>query len=215
MLKLQNLEGHFRPLLPGLLASTGQQSQRLCTRQRKPAFPQINQLQLSKEASARAIPVHRCRGRTAARWPTRTLWRGEVKRPAPLANKTETRKRKVNKGSETREEPAGRALQAAASQSDCPAVPSFLQRPARPGGLGDQATLQLQQPLLRILENLKIGVSWEWPFFSCRAMVQTINRHRHKPHRTPEKKKGNKKVQKTFPERRESQGPKASSASGL
>lgn len=83
MLKLQNLEGHFRPLLPGLLASTGQQSQRLCTRQRKPAFPQINQLQLSKEASARAIPVHRCRGRTAARWPTRTLWRGEVKQARP------------------------------------------------------------------------------------------------------------------------------------
>lgn len=47
------------------------------------SFPAINQLQLSKEASARAIPVHRCRGRTAARWPTRTLWRGEVKQARP------------------------------------------------------------------------------------------------------------------------------------
>lgn len=50
---------------------------------------------------------------------------GEVSRPAPLANNTEKRKRKVNKGSEIREEPAGQALHSAASQSDLPSSPLF------------------------------------------------------------------------------------------
>lgn len=123
MLKLQNLEGHFQPLLPGLLASTWQQSQCLCTRQRKPAFLLIIQLQLSKKASVRVIPVRRFRGRTAARWPIpfslahEDTEEGRGKAGLPLWQTRQKWKRKVNKGSEIREEPAGQ------TQSDVPSSP--------------------------------------------------------------------------------------------
>lgn len=131
----------------------------------------------------------------------------------------QTRQRK-GKGKSTKEMKSGRSRPDKLSVQQhlrviCPAVPSFLQRPTClptdhpcPGGLGNQGTLQLQKPLLGILKNLKIGVSWEWPFFSCKAMVQTTNRQRHKPCRMPEKKKGNKKVQKNLSRKNRVPGPK-------
>lgn len=80
-----------------------------------------------------------------------------------------------------------------------PGAPSFLQWPSclphsqgrrapRPGGPREWGTLQLWQPLLRNLKNLKIGVCREKLEFSSRATVQTINWQIHKPCRKTERK---------------------------
>lgn len=146
-------------------------------------------------------------------WPTRTLWKEEIKQAHPFSEQDR------GKGKSTKEVKSGRSRQDEHSiwcllQVLSPVAPFFLQRPVclphRPGlqsthaqgAVGIGGTLQLWQSLLGKLKNLKEGVCRERLKFSPKALMQTINRQIHKAYRKTEQKREGKKVQNTFPKRR-------------